>query len=237
MTSGKQIAANRRNAAKSTGPKSKAGKNIVSLNALKHGLQAEHVVIPGEDAEAFEALLDGLKGDWQPVGTREGLLVERIACWTWRLRRLGITETAMMHKERLALERARATKRQEKEIGHTKLELLSPEELGTLRDLLNKAVSEEVEKNHDDSGSKITPFRPSADQFSIDEIEDEELSVGVVYRRLAKDREMLSRYEPSIVRRLRDAEQDLERVQAARKAEIAPTANVIDITDLNEGKG
>ena len=56
MTSQKQIAANRRNAAKSTGPKTAEGKQVTRLNALKHGLQAEHVVIPGEDPEEFEAL-------------------------------------------------------------------------------------------------------------------------------------------------------------------------------------
>jgi hypothetical protein len=46
MAPKKQVAANRRNAKKSTGPKSAPGKQVVRMNALKHGLQAEHVVIP-----------------------------------------------------------------------------------------------------------------------------------------------------------------------------------------------
>ena len=38
LASERQIAANRRNAAKSTGPRSGAGKNRVSKNAYRHGL-------------------------------------------------------------------------------------------------------------------------------------------------------------------------------------------------------
>ena len=40
MATEKQVAANRRNAAKSTGPKSEAGKEIARMNAAKHGMQA-----------------------------------------------------------------------------------------------------------------------------------------------------------------------------------------------------
>ena len=79
MASENQVAANRRNAAKSTGPKTAQGKQVVRMNALKHGLRAERVVIPGEDPEEFEALFQGLQEDWQPVGARENLLVERLA--------------------------------------------------------------------------------------------------------------------------------------------------------------
>jgi hypothetical protein len=39
MTSEKQIQANRRNARKSTGPKTPEGKDAVRLNANKHGLR------------------------------------------------------------------------------------------------------------------------------------------------------------------------------------------------------
>ena len=53
MTSEKQAAANRRNAAKSTGPQTESGKARSSGNALKHGLSAEQVVIFGEDPAAF----------------------------------------------------------------------------------------------------------------------------------------------------------------------------------------
>ncbi len=44
MASENQVEANRRNAAKSTGPKTAQGKQVVRMNALKHGLRAERVV-------------------------------------------------------------------------------------------------------------------------------------------------------------------------------------------------
>ena len=44
MTSDKQAQANRRNALKSTGPKTPEGKDAVRLNALKHGLRSEEIL-------------------------------------------------------------------------------------------------------------------------------------------------------------------------------------------------
>jgi hypothetical protein len=40
MTSERQLAANRQNALKSTGPRTPAGRAIASLNAARHGLYA-----------------------------------------------------------------------------------------------------------------------------------------------------------------------------------------------------
>jgi hypothetical protein len=60
MTSFKQIEANRRNALKSTGPRTEAGKQISRGNAVRHGLTAETVIRALEDAEnhkAFEATI------------------------------------------------------------------------------------------------------------------------------------------------------------------------------------
>ncbi len=48
MATEKQIAANRRNAQKSTGPKSDAGKAKAKFNALKHGMTADTAVLPSK---------------------------------------------------------------------------------------------------------------------------------------------------------------------------------------------
>jgi hypothetical protein len=52
MTTLRQIEANRRNSAHSTGPRSEAGKERSRANSLKHGLTGAGVVLPAEEAEA-----------------------------------------------------------------------------------------------------------------------------------------------------------------------------------------
>jgi hypothetical protein len=71
------------------GPKTAAGKAIVSLNAVQHGARSQTLIIPGiERAEDFDALYDGLAEDLQPVGELERNLVELAAVSLWRLRRI-----------------------------------------------------------------------------------------------------------------------------------------------------
>ena len=79
MPSKKQIAANRANSTKSTGPKSVVGKSRSRKNAWKHGLTAKEIVMQGEDAEAFAAFRDGLMTDFEPCSTIECELVDRLA--------------------------------------------------------------------------------------------------------------------------------------------------------------
>ena len=86
-SSDRKVTANRANSSHSTGPKSSAGKAKSRLNALKHGLRAEQVVIPGEDPQAFEAECAAWSADWQPRSHTRAILVERAAATSWRLRR------------------------------------------------------------------------------------------------------------------------------------------------------
>jgi hypothetical protein len=88
MTTRKQRAANRRNAKKSTGPKTMEGRNRSKLNALKHGLTAAQIIVFDESAEDLENFHQGLIADWLPMGALEEQLVERIAICAWRLRRV-----------------------------------------------------------------------------------------------------------------------------------------------------
>ena len=57
-TSTNRIIANRRNATRSTGPRTDAGKARSRLNGLKHGLRAQVLVLPDEDPAAFQERLD-----------------------------------------------------------------------------------------------------------------------------------------------------------------------------------
>jgi hypothetical protein len=56
MTSARKAESNRRNALKSTGPKTPEGKAAMRLNALKHGLLSREIFLPGEDEAALEEL-------------------------------------------------------------------------------------------------------------------------------------------------------------------------------------
>jgi hypothetical protein len=79
MTSERQKIANRENALRSTGPKTPEGKAAVRFNALRHGALAQSVVIPGENADAFENLRNEVWANYSPVGPIEEFLVTRTA--------------------------------------------------------------------------------------------------------------------------------------------------------------
>jgi hypothetical protein len=71
-----------------TGPRTAAGKERSSLNALKHGLTSRRIVLPYENQAEYDALLKDLLDESQPVGTLEFELVNDIAACIWRLRRV-----------------------------------------------------------------------------------------------------------------------------------------------------
>jgi hypothetical protein len=100
----KKIEANRRNALKSTGPKTANGKSTVSRNAAKHSILAKEVLEsePAHEAASFRELLAQLTQEYQPANVTEKLLVERIAsCW-WRLKRVIRAENGEVSKELVA---------------------------------------------------------------------------------------------------------------------------------------
>ena len=95
--SSKQLAANRRNARKSTGPKTPEGKAVAKLNALKHGILSREVVVRGwkvhESSREFDALRQRFLEQLAPIGPVEEMLVDRIVTAYWRLRRAVTAET------------------------------------------------------------------------------------------------------------------------------------------------
>jgi hypothetical protein len=98
MTSERQKAANRANARHSTGPKTSEGIAAVRLNAVQHGLLTRDVVLPKEDAGAFEDLFNQVRANLSPVGPIEEFLADRVVNAMWRLRRLERAETALFHR-------------------------------------------------------------------------------------------------------------------------------------------
>ena len=96
MASEKQLRANRENAKRSTGPKSVTGKTLSRMNACKHGLTAESIVIGDEDPRAFDLLRAQLEDDHNPRPGIERELVERMAVIMWRIRRVPVFEAALI---------------------------------------------------------------------------------------------------------------------------------------------
>lgn len=94
----RQQLANRANARRSTGPKTKKGKRAIRLNSLQHGLSSRVVVLPGEDEAAFEIFRNELYAHLAPSGPMEGLLADRVISSAWRLRRAARAEVAILHR-------------------------------------------------------------------------------------------------------------------------------------------
>jgi hypothetical protein len=87
MATEAQVLANRRNAERSTGPRTADGKAVSAQNAVKHGLTAKDAVIRGEDSGEFESYREQMLEELAPVGAVELVLAARIVGLTWRLQR------------------------------------------------------------------------------------------------------------------------------------------------------
>jgi hypothetical protein len=88
----KQIDANRRNAQKSTGPKSETGKIRSSLNGWRHGVTGQVLTMAEEDREAFETFAREYRLALFPVGPIEIQIAQSIAEDEWRLSRARAIE-------------------------------------------------------------------------------------------------------------------------------------------------
>ena len=87
---------NRRNAQKSTGPRTAEGKNRSRFNAVKHGVTARTLVLPGEDADLLQMRIDAWTEDLQPRDDVEQYLVDRAVHTSWQLDRADRAEVARL---------------------------------------------------------------------------------------------------------------------------------------------
>ncbi len=87
MASEAQILANRRNAEKSTGPRTEEGKAASSQNAVKHGLCGRGDIISSEDPGEFDLHRQLMLAELDPAGPIEHILADRIISLSWRLKR------------------------------------------------------------------------------------------------------------------------------------------------------
>jgi len=87
------------NGAKSRGPKTEQGRRAISLNAVKHGLTAETVVLPSESEEEYEAELREYLRHFAPANKPEDDLVRQLASVHWRLARYTHIEASLLSVE------------------------------------------------------------------------------------------------------------------------------------------
>jgi hypothetical protein len=103
MSSGPQIHANQANAQLSTGPKTPEGKTKSSLNAVKTGLTGRTVLLPDDDAIAYQKHIQGFFDEYKPSTDGEETLVQSIADTEWRLLRIPALEMGVYALGRIEL--------------------------------------------------------------------------------------------------------------------------------------
>ncbi len=92
MATLRQIESNRRNAAKSTGPRTAEGKAVARFNALKTGIYGLEQVIRGEDPRTLDELAASYHGRFRPATPEARALVDSLVTSEWLLRRLRKAE-------------------------------------------------------------------------------------------------------------------------------------------------
>ena len=225
-----QIKANRQNGRKSKGPVTREGKAISSVNARKHGLLSRGVLAPDEDPAAFEALLERLHGELNPVGQLEEDLVRRIAVQTWRLRRVERVDAEVY--AHYCDEVANLAP-----IKEGKSALLVQQ----LNELRAYAAAKSVDRVGGMDTKKYRAVKAELEEQYAESQEAEQKLSATLGAAFTEDAgktnafSKLTRYEAAIERSLHRNLHELQRLQAARKGLLTAPPAAIDI-DISTGK-
>ncbi len=215
MPTRKQLEANRRNAIKSTGPRTRAGKALSSRNALKHGLCAEQVLLPNEDEGEYERLGEQLIDDFSPVGALETTLVQTLAADLWRIGRIRKIEVGVLAWQLHEIEPNRAYERAEsyEDFAGPSMDLSMDSTIITDREKYDEAMAA-----HSRAEAEQRKEIPTLGQAFLNDANGPNA--------LSK----ISRYEAAIWRSIYRTLHELQRLQAARSgAEVSAPA----VVDLN----
>src|SRR5947209_1137957 len=106
MATERQILANQRNAQKSTGPRTAAGKARSRRNGLKHGLAGQGIVLKKQDERQIARRIAEWSEKLAPVDSLEEYLVERAVVSSIRTQRCVKMElTELARRRRRAITR------------------------------------------------------------------------------------------------------------------------------------
>ena len=214
MTSQRQKAANRANALHSTGPKTPEGKAVVRFNAFRHGLLAQDVVLPGEEADAFEDLWNQVRANLSPMGPVEEFLVDRVVNAMWRLKRLGRAETALLHSRVHGLKADRLA-----------IQVCSYEK-EILPTLSFRTITDEAANTEASEALGRARYERDRDEVLLGRAIDADAKEGDAFAKLA-------RYERSLERSLFRALDELRRLQNRRRNRLA--SSISDAVTLAAG--
>ena len=88
---------NQQNALRSTGPKTVAGKKRSSLNAFKHGLSGNHLIMQQHEFAAYEQLSMNMLRDLKPISEPEKQIAQKIIDLNFRINRITAIENNMLN--------------------------------------------------------------------------------------------------------------------------------------------
>jgi hypothetical protein len=90
---------NRANSQLSTGPRTAAGKQTSSQNAVTHGLTSRSPVLATEDPAAYQHHCRQFLDEYQPATPTESHLTQQLADTAWRLNRIPILEADLLSQD------------------------------------------------------------------------------------------------------------------------------------------
>jgi hypothetical protein len=249
----KQLAANRRNAQRSTGPRTPKGKARSRWNALKHGVLAQAVIpeplLPFESRQEFDHLLATLRGEFMPQSALEEMLVETVATCYWRLGRVLRAETAAISRRLLSLEDdlrenrrlAHAWASREVSQGHvsTLLEqVIALSKCMDRTDLLRRLMSTFDSRWRDASEEQLIDAAQARLHDLKCQTAEQESQQLAAHRAASSIPDIdhalkLSSYEARLHRQLGRALDELERIQRRRAGESVPPPLNVTLTDAS----
>ena len=217
MVSEKQLAANSRNALKSTGPCTVEGKARSSKNATKHGLLSDQVLLSSNSKRQFNRFKRGIHLSLDPKGAMEELLVDRVIDSAWRMRRVMQVEKQVL-EDTLDTERDLTTKiawgvKVEQEF-----------DVNLDYDWCVEDLPEELRDKADELLDQIPVRKVALAPLMLEKLEDDYQDL------LFKIRRYESQFENSMYKALRQ----LERLQARRQGHpvLAPLAVDLNVTGV-----
>ena len=234
----RQLAANRANAQRSTGPRTPEGQAASAQNALKHGILSQAVIPPTlerfESREEYDALLASFVESLAPEGPVEEMLVERIATSYWRLARLLRAEAAAIATRRDWADSPTYGdyNRSQRKARLLRDNLAKLDEDPEARERLYELFDEEYGQHPDDDelASAVAEWLPDLEYELSESFQRGELASQVACS-LPSDRQLplFMRYEAALDRSIHRALGALERLQRLRRGEFVPPAVRVEV--------